>query len=96
MPKNKIWLWTAVDHFKQEVLGWILGDRSSETFKILWEDISQWKYYFDVADGWKVYPSFISEGAQIVSQTYMTLSTRRKYKNETLSSSITSSNSLLF
>jgi hypothetical protein len=24
--KNKIWLWTAVDHFTAGILGWVLGD----------------------------------------------------------------------
>jgi len=33
--KNKIWLWTAVDHFKQGILGWVLGDHSAATFKPL-------------------------------------------------------------
>ncbi|NQE38325.1 hypothetical protein E5S67_06110 [Microcoleus sp. IPMA8] len=26
--KTCIWLWTAVDHFKQGLLGWVLGDRA--------------------------------------------------------------------
>jgi IS1 family transposase len=34
--KNKIWLWTAVDHFKKGILGWLLGDHSAETFAPLW------------------------------------------------------------
>ena len=33
--KNKIWLWTAVNHFRQEILDWVLGDHSAETFKPL-------------------------------------------------------------
>ena len=33
--KTLIWLWTAVDHFKQGILGWVLGDHSAETFKPL-------------------------------------------------------------
>ena len=23
--KNKIWLWTAVDHFRDGILGWVIG-----------------------------------------------------------------------
>jgi insertion element IS1 protein InsB len=34
--KNKIWLWTAVDHFCKGILGWVLGDHSAETFQPLW------------------------------------------------------------
>lgn len=28
--QKKIWLWTAVDHFKPGILGWVLGDRACE------------------------------------------------------------------
>ena len=49
-----------------------MGDRSTETFKPLWEQVKQWDCYFYVTDGWKVYPNFIPEGDQIVSKTYMT------------------------
>ncbi|ACC80323.1 IS1 transposase [Nostoc punctiforme PCC 73102] len=78
--KTKIWLWTAVNHFTQGILAWVLGDHSlvlsevevAETFKPLWENIEKWKCYFYVTDGWKVYPSFIPDGDQIVSKTYMT------------------------
>jgi insertion element IS1 protein InsB len=34
---NKIWVWTAVDHFKKGILGWVIGDHSSKTFRPLWE-----------------------------------------------------------
>ena len=70
--KNKLWLWTAVEHFKPGILGWGLGDRSSGTFQQLWEIVEQWQCYFSVTDGWKVYRSFIPDGNQIVSKTYMT------------------------
>ncbi len=69
--KNKIWLWTAVDHFKQGILGWVVGDHSAKTFKPLWAIVATWKCYFYVTDGWSVYPIFIPEGDQIVSKTYM-------------------------
>ena len=70
--KNKIWLWTAVDHFKQGILGWVLGDHSGETFAPLWELVNKWQCYFYVTDGWKVYPNFIPDGDQIISKIYMT------------------------
>ncbi len=72
VKKNKIWLWTAVDHFKQGILGWVLGDHSGETFAPLWELVSLWQCYFYVTDGWKVYPNFIPDGDQIISKIYMT------------------------
>jgi IS1 family transposase len=70
--KNKIWLWTAVNHFTSGILAWVLGDRSAETFKPLWQIVACWHSYFYVTDGYKVYPCFIDQGDQIVSKTVMT------------------------
>ncbi|WP_416666325.1 IS1 family transposase [Egbenema bharatensis] len=70
--KKTIWLWTAVDHFKKGILGWVLGDHSAETFVPLWQTVADWNCYFYVTDGWSVYPGFIPDGDQIVSKTYMT------------------------
>jgi insertion element IS1 protein InsB len=62
----------AVDHFKQGILGWVLGAYSAQTFKPLWAIVATWQCHFYVTDGWSVYPGFIPEGDQIVSKTYMT------------------------
>lgn len=70
--KNKIWLWTAVNKHFPGVIAWTLGDRSSNTFKILWQIISCWHCYFYVTDGYVVYPGFINSEDHIVSKTYMT------------------------
>ena len=35
--KKTIWLWTAVDHIRQGILGWVLGDHSAESFQPLWD-----------------------------------------------------------
>ena len=70
--KTCAWLWTAVDHFKPGILGWVLGAHSAQTFEPLWAAVSKWKCYFYVTDGWKVYPNFIPKGDQIISKTYMT------------------------
>lgn len=72
VKKNKIWLWTAVDHFKPGILGWVLGDHSAETFRPLWELVKTWRCYFYITDGWSVYPCFIEDEDQIISKTYMT------------------------
>ncbi|MEG4128180.1 IS1 family transposase [Microcoleus sp. Pol11C1] len=69
--KTKPWLWTAVDHFKPGILGWVLADHSAKTFEPLWEIVNKWKCHFYVTDGWKVYPKFIPDGDQIISKTYM-------------------------
>ena len=70
--KNKIWIWTAVNHFRAGIRAWVVGDHSAETFKPLWQIVRCWHCYFYVTDGWKVYPGFIEEGDHIVSKTYMT------------------------
>ncbi|MEA5451941.1 IS1 family transposase [Leptolyngbya sp. CCNP1308] len=70
--KNKVWIWTAVDHFRAGILGWVIGDHSAQTFQLLWQTIEFWQCYFWVSDGYPVYPQFIPEGDQIVSKTYMT------------------------
>jgi IS1 family transposase len=70
--QNKIWIWTAVDHFAPGILGWRVGDHSAATFRPLWDALSVWRCYFWVSDGNPVYPGFIPAGDQIVSKTYMT------------------------
>ncbi|MEO0967444.1 MAG: IS1 family transposase, partial [Cyanobacteria bacterium J06639_18] len=47
-------------------------DRSSDTFKQLWQRIKAWNSYFYVTDGYPVYPCFINQEDHIVSKTYMT------------------------
>ncbi len=49
--KHKMLLWTAVYHFRSGILGWVLGDRSSETFESLWDKMSAWKCYFYAREG---------------------------------------------
>lgn len=49
-----------------------MGDHSAETFKPLWQIVATWQSYFYVTEGYKVYPSFIEPGDQIISKTYMT------------------------
>ena len=70
--RNKLWIWTAVNHKQAGILGWAMGDRSAQTFKPLWSIIKCWQCFFYVTDGWSVYPIFIEDGAHIVSKTYMT------------------------
>jgi IS1 family transposase len=46
--KTRIWLWTAVNKHVPGVIAWVLGDRSSETFKVLWQIISCCNSYSQV------------------------------------------------
>ena len=70
--KNKVWLWTVVNHWKPGILLWTLGDRSSSSFQILWSTIKCWHSFWYVTDGWKVYPGFIEPEDHLVCKTYMT------------------------
>jgi IS1 family transposase len=45
--KNKIWVWTAVDHFPKGILAWTLGDHSAETFE---PGQVTWQCYFYVTE----------------------------------------------
>jgi transposase-like protein len=67
--KKNIWLWTAVNHSVTGIIAWVFGDRSSETFKLLWLTIRCWHSYFYVTDGYPVYPCFINNEDHIVSKT---------------------------
>ena len=70
--KNKVWLWTVVNHWKPGILLWTVGDRSSSSFQILWSTIRCWHSFWYVTDGSKVYPGFIEPEDHLVCKTYMT------------------------
>ena len=70
--QNKLWIWTAVNHFQAGILAWVIGDRSAKTFQPLWLTLKCFRCFFYVTDGWSVYPMFIEDGDHIVSKTYMT------------------------
>ena len=72
LKKTKKWLWTAVNHWKPGIIAWELGDRSSKTFKPLWQVIRGWKSFLYVTDGWSVYSRFINDCDHLILKTYMT------------------------
>ena len=69
---NKIWVGTVVNKSFPRILAFVLGSRSSETFKPLSKIIRGWECFFYVTDGYVVDPQFINQGDRIVSKTYMT------------------------
>ncbi len=75
--KNKVWIWTMVNHWQPGILLWTVGVRSSETFKHLWSLIKCWHSFWYVSDGYPVYPGFIAPEDHLVSKTYMTRVQRR-------------------
>ena len=42
-----------VNKHKPGIIDWIIGDRSSQTFKSLWQRIKTWNSFWYVTDGWK-------------------------------------------
>lgn len=70
--RHKIWIWTAVNHWRVGILAWVVGDRSAETFKLLWCIVKCWQSFWYVTDGYAVYPIFIEDNSHLVSKTYMT------------------------
>ena len=70
--QNKYWLWSAVNHWQPGILAWVIGDRSAETFELLWHQVHRWESFWYVTDGYKVYPRFIESSDHLVSKTYMT------------------------
>ncbi len=72
VKKNKMWLWTTVNHWKPGILAWVWGDRSAQTFEPLWKLIRGWQSFWYVTDGWLVYPCSINSCDHLVWKTYMT------------------------
>ena len=70
--RQKIWIWTAVNHWDSGILAWVVGDRSAATFKLLWWIVKCWHSFWYVTDGYPVYPVFIEDDSHLVSKTYMT------------------------
>lgn len=70
--KNKIWLWTAVNHGLPEIIAWVLGDRSARTFEQLWKIVRGWESFWYVTDGYVVYSMFVDDLSHLISKTYMT------------------------
>jgi len=53
---NKIWLWTAICRRTREIIAWVVGDRSAETCRRLWESIpDSYRRSWFYSDGWEAY-----------------------------------------
>ncbi len=64
--KNKVGIWTVVNHWKQGILSWVRGDlltqryreRSHKNFQYLWSIIRCWHSFWYVSDGYPCIPLF--------------------------------------
>ena len=70
--RNKVWIWTVVNHWKPGIVLWTIGDRSHLSFQRLWLTLKCWHSFWYVTDGWKVYPNFIEPEDHLICKTYMT------------------------
>lgn len=57
--KNKIWVWTAINHYLSGILAIEIGDRSGRTFRKLWRRIKAWNSNKYLTDGYCVYANYI-------------------------------------
>ena len=70
--RNKVWIWTVVNHWQPGVILWTVGDRSNASFQRLWLTIKCWQSFWYVTDCWKVYPNLIAPEDHLVCKIYMT------------------------
>lgn len=70
--RNKLWIWTVVNHKQLGILAWVIDDRSAATCRYLWSIVRCWQCFWYVTDRWCVYPMFIEDADHLGSKTYMT------------------------
>lgn len=78
------------------ILKFMVGNRSLDTFRLLWQQIQGWECFLYITDGYKVYPCLIEDGDHLVSKTAMTRAIGRKLSIAALSCTSPSQNSVLF
>ncbi len=69
MNFKKIWLWTAVNIKTKKLVGFFVGDRSSEGFEKLCENISYIEDEFYATDKFPVY-NIISQNKHLIGKSH--------------------------
>ena len=70
---NKVWIWTAINHYKPGILAIQIGDRSGQTFEKLWKRIEMWESRRYLTDGYCVYANYIEpEKHAVLPKTQLT------------------------
>ena len=62
---DKIWLWTAINHYAPGILAIEIG-RSGQTFAKLWQKIETWKSRRYLTDGYCVHANYINPEKHLV------------------------------
>ena len=63
---NKVWVWTAINHYASGILAIQIGDRSGQTFEKLWQRIKAWDSRKYLMDGYCVYAHYIDSKKHII------------------------------
>ena len=66
--KNYCWIWIAVDRYGKRFIHFVIGDRSSETGKRLWEVLKTKKMGRIMTDYWKAYQNIIPPDKHVCSK----------------------------
>ncbi len=70
---DKVWIWTAINHYLPGILAIEIGDRSGQTFARLWKRIKRWGSRRFLTDGYCVYANFIEpEKHAVLPKTKLT------------------------
>ena len=60
---NKRWLWIALCRRTRQIVAFVIGDRSDDTCKELWEEIPEnYKHCITYSDFWESYGNIIQTG----------------------------------
>jgi len=66
--KNQKWLWYGFDRKSKEVIAYQLGKRTDESFKKLWDKLSNYKISTFYTDNWASYSKIIPKNKHIISK----------------------------
>ncbi len=80
--KQKVWIWTALNHYQPGILAITVGDRSGKTISKLWGRVEDWDSKWYITDGYYVYANFIDPSKHLIMKK--TKMTRVEGKNTRL------------
>ena len=70
---NKVWIWTAINHYAPGILAVQVGDRSGQTFEKLWQRIKTWTSRKYLTDGYCIYAIYVeAERHRVLPKTQLT------------------------
>ena len=67
IKKKKIWIWKALARNTGRIVAWVIGSRSTKTFKKLFEKVKHIKGYF-YTDNWESYNAVLPFNRHIIGK----------------------------